>query len=149
LGYRSTHQIAITYSQPFKKIRERYEAHTKARFLSEMRALLDSALSQMPPLTLKDTSRKLDVTDGWLRNHFPDERRAIAARSLRHREEQAAKNKASDRDRLKRIVRELHANGTFPSTNAVMNVFTASALKRTEVWATIKEAREALLGGDN
>jgi hypothetical protein len=53
-------------------------------------------------------------------------------------------NKASDRDRLKTIVRELYANGTFPSMNAVMDVFTASALKRTEVWATIKNAREAL-----
>jgi predicted transcriptional regulator YheO len=106
---------------------------------------LDAALSQMPPPTLKDTTRKLGVSDGWLRQHFPDERRAIAARYLSHREEQAATNKASDRDRLKTIVRELYANGTFPSMNAIMDVFTASALKRTEVWATIKRAREDIL----
>lgn len=29
--------------------------------------------------------------------------------------------------------------------NAVIDVFTASSLKRTELWATIKEAREELL----
>jgi len=144
LGYRSTHQIAITYSQPFKKLRERYEAHTRARFLSEMRAQLAVVLSQLPPPTLKDTTKELGVSDGWLRQHFPDERRAIAARYLSHREEQAAMNRASDRDRLEAIVRELYSNGTFPSMNAVMDVFTASVLKRTEVWATIKEAREGI-----
>jgi len=144
LGYGSTHRLRIKYSQPFKRIRDRYEAYKKAQFLSEMRAQLDAALSQMPPPTLKDTTRKLGVSDGWLRQHFPNERRAIAVRSLRHREEQTALSRANDRDRLSTIVRELHANGTFPSMNAVLDVFMASALKRTEVWATIKEAREAL-----
>jgi len=144
LGYRSTHRLRITYSQPFKRIRERYEAHKKTQFLSEVRAQLDAALTQVPPRTLKDTKRKLGVSDGWLRQHFPDERRAIAVRYLSHREEQAAMNKASDRDRLKTIVNELYADGTFPSMNAVLDVFSASALKRAEVWATIKEARELL-----
>jgi AraC-like DNA-binding protein len=144
LGYRSTHRLRITYSQPFKRIRDRYEAHKKAQFLSEMRTQLDAAHTQVPPPTLKDTARKLGVSDGWLRKHFPDERSAIAARSLRHREEQAAMNKASDRDRLKTIVNELYADGTFPSMNAVLDVFTASTLKRAEVWAIIKNAREAL-----
>lgn len=144
VGYRSTHRLRTKYSQPFKRIRDRYEAHKKAQFLSEMRTQLEAAYTQVPPPTLKDTTRKLGVSDGWLRQHFPDERRAIAVRSLRHREEQAAMNKASDRDRLKTVVRELYANGTFPSMNAVLDVFTASALKRTEVWATIREARERL-----
>jgi hypothetical protein len=144
LGYRSTHHIAITYSQAFKKIRERYEAHKKTQFLSEVRAQLDAALSRMPPPTLRDTSKKLGVSDGWLRQHFPDVRRAIAVRYLSYREEQTVLKRAGDRDRLRTIVRELHANGTFPSMNAVLDEFTASSLKRTELWATIKEAREKL-----
>jgi hypothetical protein len=144
LGYGSTHQLRTKYSQPFKRIRDRYDAHKRTQLLSGVRVQLDAALSETPPPTLKDTLRKLDVSDGWLRQHFPDERRAIAARSLRHREEQAAMNKASDRDRLKTIVNELYADGTFPSMNAVLDVFTASTLKRTEVWATIKLARENL-----
>ena len=144
LGYGSTHQLKIKYSQLFKNIRDRHQAHKKAQFLSEMRTQLDAALTQVPPPTLKDTTRKLGVSDGWLRKHFPDERRAIAVRFLTYREEQTALNRASDRDRLRTIVRELHANGTFPSMNAVLDVFTASALKRTEVWATIKGARERL-----
>ena len=54
-------------------------------------------------------------------------------------------NKDRDRERIKTIVRDFHTTGTFPSMNAVLDVFTASALKRTEVWATIKQAREELL----
>lgn len=117
LGYRSTHQIAITYSQPFKKIRERYEAHKTGQFLSEMRAQLNAVLSQTPPPTLRDTTRKLGVSDGWLRQHFPDERRAIAARYLSYRGEQTALNRASDRDRPKTVVLELYTIATFPSMN--------------------------------
>jgi hypothetical protein len=64
LGYRSTHQIAITYSQPFKTIRERSEAHKKEESLSEVRAQLLAALSKMPPPTLKETVRKLGFSDG-------------------------------------------------------------------------------------
>src|SRR5882672_1663000 len=82
---------------------------------------------------------------GWLRQYFPNERRAVAAHYLSYREEQTAMKRASDRDRLRTIVRELHANGTFPSMNAVLDVFNAGSLKRTEVWSTIKEVREELI----
>jgi hypothetical protein len=80
-----------------------------------------------------------------MRVHFPAERRSIAARYLAHRREQSTRNKARDKERIKTIVKEFHAKGTFPSMNAVLDVFTASALKRTEVWATIKQARESLV----
>lgn len=53
--------------------------------------------------------------------------------------------KTKDKERIRAIVRDLHHRGTFPSMNAVIDVFTASSLKRTELWATIKEAREELL----
>ena len=63
---------------------------------------------------------------------------------MEFRREQSIIHKAKDKNRITAIVRELHDAGTFPSINAVLDVFTASALKRTEVWAKIKSAREEL-----
>jgi hypothetical protein len=89
--------------------------------------------------------RKLSVSDRWLREYFPDERRVIAARYLTYRSEQSIANKTSDKERIRAIVQDFHKSGTFPSMNAVLDVFSASALKRTEVWATIKQSREGLV----
>jgi hypothetical protein len=83
LGYKSTHEPGLRHQALCRKIRSHYERHQTARFLSKMRARLNEVLSESPPPNLKDTMRKLGVSDKWLRNHFPDERRAIAARYLK------------------------------------------------------------------
>jgi len=144
LGYKLTHELGLRHQELCRKIRSRYEAHKKAQFLSEMRGQLNEVLSESPPPTLKVTMRKLDVSDKSLRKYFPEKRRAIAARYLTYRREQSIANKTSDKERIRAIVRDFHKSGTFPSMNAVLDVFTASALKRTEVWTTIKQARERL-----
>jgi hypothetical protein len=113
--------------------------------VEQVQLKLASILSEMPPPTLKDTLHRLGRSDGWMRAHFPEEHRPIVTRYLAHRREQSMTNKGRDKERIKTIVREFHAKGTFPSMNAVLDVFSASALKRTEVWATIKQAREELL----
>jgi hypothetical protein len=145
LGYKSSHELGLRHQELCRKIRSRYEAHQKAQFLSEMRARLNAVLSETPPPTLKETMRKLSVSDRWLREYFPDERRVIAARYLTYRSEQSIANKTSDKERIRAIVQDFHKSGTFPSMNAVLDVFSASALKRTEVWATIKQSREGLV----
>jgi len=145
LGYVSTHELGLRYKELSRKIRARYEAHQKVQSLSKMRAQLNAVLSETPPPTLKDSMRKLSVSDKWLREYLPDERRSIAARYLIYRREQSIANKTRDRERIRAIVRDFHNTGTFPSMNAVLDVFSASALKRTDVWATIKQAREELL----
>ncbi len=144
LGYKSTHELGLRHPTLCRKIRSRYEAHHKAQFLSDIGSRLNAVLSETPPPTLKETMRKLGASDKWLRNHFPDERRAIAARYLTYRREQSIANKTSDKEQIRAIVRDFHKSGTFPSMNAVLDVFTASALRRTEVWATIKQTREGL-----
>jgi hypothetical protein len=145
LGYKSSHELGLRHQELCRKIRSRYEAHQKAKFLSDIGSRLNAVLSETPPPTLKDTMRNLDVSDKSLRKYFPEERRAIAARYLTYRREQSIANKTSDKELIGAIVRDFHKSGTFPSMNAVLDVFTASALKRTEVWATIKRAREEQL----
>jgi len=145
LGYRATHHLRLTYKELSRKIQSRFEAYEKSHFVEQAWLKLASILSEMPPPTLKDTLHRLGRSDGWMRAHFPQERRSIVARYLAHRREQSTTTKNRDRERIKTIVREFHAKGTFPSMNAVLDVFTASALKRTEVWATIKQAREELI----
>jgi len=145
LGYVSTHELGLRYKELSKKIRSRFEDYQSRQLVKQVRLKLASILSEMPPPTLKETLHRLGRSDGWMRAHFPEERRAIAARYLAHRREQAIANKTRDKERITTIVKELHAKGTFPSMNAVLDVSSASALKRTEVWATIKQAREELI----
>ncbi|MDX6577318.1 MAG: hypothetical protein QOE96_3271 [Blastocatellia bacterium] len=145
LGYVSAHILRLRYKEFSRRIQSRYEAHKKALLLSEICAQLNAALSETPPPTLKNTTRKLGVSDKWLRDYFPEERRLIVARYLSYRQEQSVANQTSDKERIRAIVRDFHKSGTFPSMNAVLDVFSASALKRTEVWATIKRAREELV----
>jgi len=145
LGYVSTHELGLRYKELSKKIRSRFEDYQSSQLVKQVGLQLASILSEMPPLTLKDTLHRLGRSDGWMRAHFPEERRAIAVRYLAHRREQSLTNKNRDREGIHTIVNELHAKGTFPSMNAVLDVLSASALKRTEVWATIKQAREELI----
>lgn len=145
LGYRSSHYLGLTHRDLCKRIRVRYEAHKKAILLADVRIQLDAVLSETPPPTLIATIRKLGVSHRWLRIHFPGVTNAIGERYLTYRREQAIAKKTLDRERIREIVRELHNQGTFPSMNAVLDVFTPRALKHSELWATIKQARENLV----
>jgi len=100
---------------------------------------------ETPPPSLKAALGRLDVSDAWQRKYFPDAHRSLASRYLEFRRKQSVMNKTKNRERLRSIVRRLHDEGTFPSMNAVMDVFTANTLRRTEVWAIIKDVREELL----
>jgi hypothetical protein len=145
LGYVSTHELGLRYKELSKKIRSRFKDYEKSQFMEHARLKLASILSEMPPPSLKDTLQRLGRSEGWIRSHFPEERRSIVARYLAHRREQSLASQTRDKERIRTIVREFHTSGTFPSMNAVLDIFTASALKRTEVWATIKQARESLV----
>jgi AraC-like DNA-binding protein len=145
LGYQTNAPLRTAYPELCRQIRIRNQKHKESQFLSRVETSLDTMLAQNPPPSLKAALLRLDVSDGWLRKHFPVAHRSLSSRYVEFRAEESHVKKLKDKNRIRAIVRELDQKGTFPSMNAVLDVFTASALKRTEVWATIKQAREELL----
>jgi hypothetical protein len=145
LGYLSSSALRIPFPGLCQKIRARVKKYEVDILLSRMQTELDTLLAATPPLSLKAALQKLGVSDGWMRTHFPNEHRLLSKRYLNCRHEQSTTRKAIDSSTIVKIVQELYAKGTFPSMNAVLDIFTASALKRTEVWAIIKQTRAAML----
>src|ERR1044072_2525178 len=99
LGYVSSHELGLRYKELSRKVRSRFEDYRKRQLVEHLRLKLASILSEMPPPTLKDTLHRLGRSDGWMRAHFPEERRSIAARYLAHRREQSMASKTKEKER--------------------------------------------------
>jgi AraC-like DNA-binding protein len=142
LGYRTTATLRVMYPEESRAIRSRYDEHIRKQFLSKIEAALRSILIEMPPPPLRTSLRRINISDGFLRKHFPKEHRAISTRYLEFRHEQSMQNKENDRNKIRAIVIDLIRRGVFPSMNAVLELSPANFLKRPEVWATIRQARK-------
>ncbi|HKQ99076.1 MAG TPA: TniQ family protein [Pyrinomonadaceae bacterium] len=144
LGYKTTSTLRTMYPELCHELRLRYETHKRMQLLSNIEGELRSILVESVPPPLKAALRRIGVSDGFLRKHFPKEHRFISTRYLKFRKNQSMKNKANDKNRIRKIVVDLKKRGIFPSMNAVLAVFTASYLRRPEVWDTIRQVREEL-----
>lgn len=144
LGYQTNSSLRSAHPELSRKIRIRYETYKRSLLLTKAKITLNVITAEIPPPSLNASLRRLSVSDGWLRKYFPREHRSISSRSLKFRREQSLSKKLKEKNRIRAIVRELHEKGLFPSMNAVIDVFTARALRHGEVWATIKAAREEL-----
>jgi hypothetical protein len=142
LGYRTNAVLRTKYPELCRKIRTRYEKYNQTQFMLRVKHVVESVLVESPPPPLKVALGRIGVSDGFLRTHFPKEHRLISARYLEYRKDQSERNKENDRNKIRDIVQDLIKRGCFPSMNAVLDIHTASYLKRPEVWTTVLQARE-------
>jgi TniQ len=142
LGYRTNRVLRTNYPEMCRRINERYAKYNQTQFMGRVRREVDSVLMETSPPPLKVALQRIGISDGFLKKHFPEEHRALSARYLNYRKDQAERHKDSDRSKIRDIVRDFIKRGIFPSMNAVLDVYTASYLKRPEVWATVLQARE-------
>jgi len=95
---------------------------TEGFFLPRVKAAaLDVMFAETTP-PLKAALRRLGVSDGGRESIFPTLTVPLSSHYLEVRLEHQSLTKLKTR-RLRTIVHELHLNGTFPSTNAVLDVF--------------------------
>jgi predicted ATP-dependent protease len=104
--------------------------------------MVESILVESPPIPVKVALKLIGISDVFLKTHFPKEHRAISARYLQHRKNQSERNKENDRSKIRDIIQDLIKRNTFPSMDAVMDVYTVNYLKRTEFWSTVLQARK-------
>jgi methylphosphotriester-DNA--protein-cysteine methyltransferase len=142
LGYKNVATVRLLYSAESRRIRHRYKEHVRKQFLSKIETALRLVLDEMPPPQLKVALRRIGVADGTLRKYFPKEHRVIAKRYLEFRHGESMMKKENARKKIKAIVVDLLKRGIFPSMTLVLELFPANCLKRPEVWATIRQARE-------
>jgi hypothetical protein len=143
LGCRTDAVLRTKYPELCRKVRNRYAKYNQTQFMLRVKYEVESVLIESPPPPLKVALKRIGVSDGFLRTHFPKEHRLIAARYLEHRKDQSERNKENDRNKIRDIIQDFIKRGIFPSMNAVLDVYTASYLKRPEVWSTVLQAREA------
>lgn len=144
LGYKTTATLRTMFPKECREIHRRYEEHLKNQLLTKVANTLRTILIETPPPPLNAALRRIGISDGFLRKHFPKEHRAISARSLKYRHQQSSENKEDERKKIKAIVLDLINRKVIPSMNIVLELLSSSYLRRTEVWATIKQAREQL-----
>jgi methylphosphotriester-DNA--protein-cysteine methyltransferase len=143
LGYRTNAVLRTKYPELRRRINERYAKYNQAQFMGRVRREVELILVETPPPPLKVVLQRIGISDGFLKKHFPEEHRALSTRYLNYRKDQSERCKDNDRSKIRdSIVRDFIKRGIFPSTKAVLAVYTASYLKRPEVWATILQARE-------
>ncbi len=142
LGYKTDAVLRTKYPELCRKIRDRYAKYNQTQFMLGVKHKVESILVESPPPTAKIAVKRIGVSDGFLRTHFPKELRLISARYLGHRKDQSERNKENDKRKIRDIIQDLLKHGKFPSMNAVMDIYTAGYLKRPEVWATVLQARE-------
>src|SRR5215211_6023392 len=96
---------------------------------------------EIPPPPLNAALRRMCISNGFLRKHFPKEHSAISARYLKFRHQQSLKNKENERKKIKAIVLDLINHEIIPSMDRVLKLLPSNCLGLTGVWATIKQAR--------
>jgi AraC-like DNA-binding protein len=144
LGYKTTATLRTAFPNECREIRERHEKYNKNQLLLKIGAALQSILIELPPPPLNTALRRIGVSDGFLRKHFPHEHRTISSRYLEFRHQQSSENKENERKKIRAIVLDLIKREVLPSMNKVLEQISTTYLRRTEVWATILEAREEL-----
>ena len=142
LDYRTDAVLRTKYPKLCRKIRDRYAKYKRTQFMLRVKHEVESVLVESPPPPFKVAPGRVGVSDSFLRTHFPKEHRLISARYLEYRKDQSERNKENDRNKIRDIVQDLIKRGLFPSMNAVLDIYTASYLKRPEVWSTVLQARE-------
>jgi AraC-like DNA-binding protein len=141
LGYKTTSTLRTMFPEECRGIRRRYEEHIKNQLLSKVENNLRSILIETPPPPLKAALRRMGISDGFLRKYFLKEHRAISARFLKFRHQQSWKKKENERKQIKAIVLDFINREIIPSLDTVVDLLSSNYLQRTEVWATIKQAR--------
>lgn len=142
LDYRTNAVLRTKYPKLCRKIRDRYSEYIQAQFMLRVKLEVELILAESPPPTAKSTLRRIGVSDGFLRTHFPKEHRSISVRYSEYRKEQSERNKENDRSKIRNIIQDLIKRNIFPSMDAVMEVYTVNYLKRTEFWSTVLQARK-------
>jgi hypothetical protein len=142
LGYRTDAVLRTKYPELCRRIRECYAKYNQMQFMLRVKHELELALIESPPPTVKVVFVRIGVSDRFLYTHFPKEHKLISKRYLEHRKNQSELNKEKDKMKIRNIIQELIKQKKFPSMNAVMDIYTASYLKRPEVWSTILQARQ-------
>lgn len=142
LGYRTNAVLRTKYPELCRKIRDRYAKYNQTQFILRVKHEVELVLVESPPPPTKVALGRIGVSDGFLKTHFPKEHRLISARYLEYRKGQSERNKENDKRKIRDIIQDFIKREKFPSMNAVLDVYTASYLKRPEVWFTILQARE-------
>lgn len=117
----------------------------------KIRRRLKSILSKntYPPPTMKEVSKRLDVSYRRLYYLFPDLCRAISARHSAYRQECKSRNVNTACEEIVRIALLLHADGMEPNQGRVARLMNKAAYIREEkVWTTYLSIRHEL-GYDN
>lgn len=144
LGYKTDATLYDMHPELCRKIRNRYAKYTQTQFMLRVKHELESILVESLPPLLTDARRRIGVSDGFLRTHFPIERQLISTRSIERRKNQSERNKENDRSKVRDIVQDLIKRGVFPSMNAVLDIYPANYLRRPEVLSIVMQVREEL-----
>ena len=108
-------------------------------FQQALEAILAS--DQLPPPSMVEVAKQLGCSSQSLRQYFPELVRAVSARYLTYRNEQARQKRQKLCDDIRRATFKLHAQGVYPSSNRVEQLLSKPAcLRPPEVYRAWREA---------
>lgn len=140
-GYASEY-LYTHFSELCYAITERHLAYKQAQkmaFQQALEAILAS--DQLPPPSMVEVARQLGCSSQSLRQYFPELVRAVSARYLTYRHEQARQKRQKLCDDIRQATFKLHAQGLYPSSNRVEQLLSKPAcLRRPEVYRVWREA---------
>lgn len=119
LGYRSNPNLSQRFPDECRAIKEKHARRRKEQ-LEELEAKLRAALSEEPPLPLKQVAVSIHYNRLDCYRRWPELCRAIAARHIDYVKECARKRRLALKEQVRQIVLELHQSGLHPSKERVI-----------------------------
>jgi hypothetical protein len=102
-------------------IKARYQGHRKLK-VHRLALHLNDALCEDPPPSLKQVVSRSGYSSSYISVSFPIQREAIKGRYRQFKQRLAAQKKAAAKSRIRQIVSDLHAVGTYPAPREIVNI---------------------------
>ena len=142
LGMKNESAIVYHFPDLTKAIADRYREYRK-NCREQARLALESALTEVPPPSVRQIARNTRHSLTRLYTDFPDLCRQVAANRIEHLHQRSLARKEKRKAEIKQVVLSLNAQGIFPSSRQIVQSPLGKNILRAD-WA--RKYYEELLG---